>query len=233
MCSSVSSAFTRSFASSSFPGGSICHDVLELRMKSQSAVRGQRPGRSGPDQRADVAIQAQLFRFLSGNNRKPNPDGRAGVILVFHFRFGQRRTVKDAPIHRLQTAIDVTLLVEIQKRAGDRSLIARIHGQIRPVPLPQDSQTLEFDLVLLNKPRGELPAHAAKFRRRHFAGLAAQFFFNFRLDGQAVAIPTWNVRRAKPRHGLGFHDHVFHDLIQPRAQMDFTGGIRRPVVQHK
>ena len=155
------------------------------------------------------------------------------MILIFHFGFSERRAVKDAPIHRLQPAIDVAFFVKFQKRASNRSLIARVHSEIWPVPLAKNSQALEFDLVLFDKPRGELPAHAAKFRSRHFAGFPAQLFFNFRLDGQSVAIPPRNVRRAKAGHGLGFHDHVLHDLIQARAQMDFARGIRRPIVQHE
>ena len=221
------------FRQQQFSRGRIRDDVLELRMKREGAVRGQRPGRGGPDERADVAVESQLFRFFARNHRKPHPDGRTGVVLVFHFGFGQRGAVEDAPVHGLQAAIDVTLLVKIEKRAGDRSLIARVHREVRPVPLAQNTQALEFDLVLLDEPRGKLAAHAAKFRRRHFAGLAAQFLFDFRLDRQSVAIPAGNVGRAKSGHGLGLHDHVFHDFVQAGAQMDFARGIRRPIVQHK
>ena len=123
------------FRQEQFPGRGVRHDVFVVRVKRQSAIRGQRPRRSGPDQGADVAIESQRFRFFPSDYREPHPDGRTGVVLVFHFGFSQRGAVENAPVHGLQAAVDVTFLVKIEKRAGDGCLIACVHREIRPVPL--------------------------------------------------------------------------------------------------
>ena len=85
----------------------------------------------------------------------------------------------------------------------------RVHGEIRLVPLAENAETLEFALVRFDETGGELAAHAAKFGGGNFAGFAAELFFDFRLDGQAVAIPTGNVRRTKTGHGFRLDDQVF------------------------
>ncbi len=89
--------------------GTIHDNVFVVRMKRESAVRRQRPWRCGPDQRADISANPELPGFLAGNNRKLHPDRRAGVVFVFHFRFGQSGAVINAPVHRLQSPVNVAL----------------------------------------------------------------------------------------------------------------------------
>ena len=64
-------------------------------------------------------------------------------------------------------------------------------------------------------------------------GFPAQLFFHLRFDRQPVAVPAGNIGRTESRHRLRLHDHVFQNFVQPGAQMDFAGGIGRPVVQHE
>ena len=106
------------------------------------------------------------------------------------------------------------------------------HRQVRIIPLPKHSQSLEVALMLLHVTRREFPAKPAKFRRRNFS-FSAQFLFHLRLDRQPMAIPSRHVRRVMPSHALGFDDHVFQNLIQSGAQMNRSRRIRRPVMQHK
>ncbi len=153
------------------------------------------------------------------------------MVFVFDFGFGERGVVVDAPVHRLEAAIDVALLVEIEKRAGDGSFVPKIHREIWLVPLAKDAEAAEFDFVVLDESRGELTAHLAKFGGGNFGGFAAEFLFDFGLNRQPVAIPARDVRGAEAGHGLGLHDHVFHDFVQARAEVDFAGGVRRPVMQ--
>ena len=155
----------------------------------------------------------------------------AGVVFVLDFRLGQRGAVVNAPIDRLEAAIDIALLQEVQERAGDGSLVVRVHRQIGIVPAAQYSEALEFDLVDFHIAGGEFAAQAAKLRRRNFRRLAAQFLLDFRLNRESVAVPTWHVRRAEAGHGLRLHDHVLQGLVQSRAKMDFARWIRRAIVQ--
>ena len=155
------------------------------------------------------------------------------MILILHFRFRERRVVINAPVHRLQPAIHIALLVKIHKRARDRRLIAKIHRQVRTIPLPKHTQPPKLYLMVLDERRRKLPAHLPKFRRRNFRRLPAQFLLDLRLDRQPVAVPTRNIWRPEPGHGLRLHDHVLQHLIQPGAQVNLARGIRRSVVQHK
>ena len=202
-------------------------------MKRERAVRGQRPRRGGPDRARKRRRPPQLLRLLARDHRKLHPDRRAGVVFVLHFGFRQRGAVEDAPINRLQAAIDIALLEEINERPGDRSFVARVHREIRLVPLPKHAQALEFHLMLLDEARRKLAAHAAKLRGGNFVRLPAQFLLDFRLDRQPVAIPAGDVRRTKPGHRFRFHNQIFQHLVQAGAQMDFSRRIGRPIVQHK
>ena len=60
-----------------------------------------------------------------GRQREANPDGRAGVVLVFDLGFGQRGAVVDAPVDRLQAFVDVAAVEEIDERAGDDGFVLR------------------------------------------------------------------------------------------------------------
>src|SRR4029077_16318937 len=48
----------------------------------------------------------------------------------------------------------------------------------------------------------------------------------------SVAVPAGDVRRAKTRHGLRLHDHIFQNLVQTRAQVDLAGRIGWAVMKH-
>ena len=58
-------------------------------------------------------------------------------------------------------------------------------------------------------------------------------FFNGVLDGQAVAVPAWNVLRVKAGQLLGLDDHVFEHFVQGVANVQFAVGVRRAIVQNK
>ena len=97
----------------------------------------------------------------------------------------------------------------------------RVHRQVGLVPLAEDAESLEIALVRFHVARRILAAAPPKFRGDHFGRLAAEFLFDFRLDGQAVAIPAGNIGRTKSGHRLRLDDHVFHDLVQARCRDGF------------
>ena len=57
-------------------------------------------------------ILAASARATTGDF-KGDPDGRAGVIFVLDFGFGESGVVVDAPVDGLTAAIDVTLFHEV------------------------------------------------------------------------------------------------------------------------
>src|SRR5207244_1013421 len=101
-------------------------------------IGGNRPGSRGPDQAPNLApgqnrIDARGIR----RNYEPNPNRRAGMVLIFDFSLGQRGTVMDAPVDRLQTLINITAIEKIDKSAGDDAFILRAHGQVWILPLTE------------------------------------------------------------------------------------------------
>ena len=65
------------------------------------------------------------------------------------------------------------------------------------------------------------------------AALIAVLFFNLPFNRQAVAIPTGDVIRVKPRHLRSAIDHVLQNLIQRMADMQIAIGIGRAIMQHE
>ncbi len=207
--------------------------VLVARIVGDRHVRRDGPRRGGPDQPVDVAAgERRIDRRRVRRQREPHPDRRAGVVGVLHFRFGQRRAVLDAPVHRLEALVHVAAIQEIHERAGDHGLILRAHREIRIFPAAQHAQALEIlplDVDILLR---VLAAGAADLHRRHLRLLRPELVIDLDLDGQAVAIPARNVGRIEARHGLRFDDKILEDFIERGAQVNPPVGVRRPVVQH-
>src|SRR5207302_8426801 len=72
-------------------------DVFSFRMESDGNVGGNGQGRSGPDKAEDLAARERgIDERRVRSQGETNPDGRAGVVLVLDFRFGQRGAVVNA-----------------------------------------------------------------------------------------------------------------------------------------
>src|SRR6266436_2845100 len=201
-------------------------------MKSERAIVRNGPRRGGPDDGAHIVTNFRGVAFAAANHGKLYPDGRAGVVFVFDFGFGERGAVVDAPVDWLAPAIDVTLLHEIEKGTGNGGFVFMAHRQIGIVPAAENAETLEIFFVLLDVAGGELPAELSEFCRRHFP-FSTQLFFHLRFDGQSVAIPSRHVRRVVPRHAPGLYDEILEDFVQAGTKMNFPSGIGRAIVQNK
>ena len=57
------------------------------------------------------------------------------------------------------------------------------------------------------------------------------FLFHLQLDGQAMAIPSRNVRRIEAGKRLAFDDDVLQHLVHRMTNVDIAIRIRRAVVQ--
>ena len=131
------------------------------------------------------------------------------MIFVLRFRFRQRRAVVDAPVHRLQTFIDIPFIQKIDKCTGDDSLIAGAHGQVRVVPTSENAQADKIALLQVDVLFGVLSASRADLCGGHGGLLGPQLPVHFDLDWQAVAVPSWNVGGVKPLHSLHFDNKIF------------------------
>ena len=88
----------------------VGHDarVEEVGVEGDGEVRGERPGRGGPDEEEGVRLARELELHI---------DGLADVVGVFHLGLGERGAAGDAPIHRLLAAIDEALRDEVGEEA--------------------------------------------------------------------------------------------------------------------
>src|SRR5579863_10243 len=199
-------------------------------MKRQSAIVWNGPWGSCPDHRGNVRTNFRGISRTAANNLEGDPDRWAGVVFVLNFGLGQRGVVVNAPVDRLAPAVDVALLHELEERAGNGGFVLVAHGEVRIVPATEDAETLEISFMLLNESRGVFAATLAKFRWRHFA-FAAEFLFDLRFDGQAVAIPAGHVRGVMARHALRFDHEIFQDFVQPSTEVNGPGWIGGAIVQ--
>ena len=59
----------------------------------------------------------------------------------------------------------------------------------------------------------------------------AILLLNLPFNGQAMAIPTGDIRRIFAKQSLRANNHIFQDMVQRMADMHVTIGIRRAVMQ--
>src|ERR1700751_4297011 len=118
-------------------------------MKGERAVVGNSPGRSGPDNRGNVAVNPFEPPLTGAGDGEFHPDRGADVIFIFDFRLCEGRRIVQTPILRLTPAIDVALLHELEKRAGDGGFVVEAHGQVWVVPAAENAESLEIFFVLL------------------------------------------------------------------------------------
>ena len=89
------------------------------------------------------------------------------MVLIFDLGFGQRGAIVHAPVHRLQSFINVAAIQKIDERARDHRFILRAHGEIRILPLPENAQADEILALQVDVFRGVFAALGADLRGRH------------------------------------------------------------------
>ena len=99
------------------------------------------------------------------------------------------------------------------------------------LPVAEDAEPLEFLGHDADEALGVGAAGAAEVRHAHLALLRAELAVDLQLDRQAVAVVAGHVRRVEARHRPGLHDEVLEHLVQRRAEVDLSVGVRRTVVQ--
>ena len=153
------------------------------------------------------------------------------MVLVLDLGLGQGGAVVDAPVNRLEAAVDEAFLekaVEGLQRAG---LVAASHGLVGRLPAAEAANTLkllglQIDVLL------RVGAAGLQHRRGgHGQLLMAQFLVHFDLDGQAVAVVAGDIRRVESGHGLGLDHEVLEALVESVAQVDGPIGVGRAVVK--
>ena len=214
--------------------GRVHQRVDQGRVQVQRLVGRNRPSRRGPDDGKSVFFQLGqskcLSQFVRFGAQKRHVQRVALLVRVFDLELRQRRAAVKTPINRLQAAIHKTALDHPLECADFARLVGRVHGAVGPRPIAQHAQALEVLALLADLFGGEGAAFGLHVVSRE---LAAVQFFNRVFDRQAVAVPAGDVLRVKTGQLARLDDHVFQNLVDRVADVQFAVGVRRPVVQDK
>ena len=197
-------------------------DVVEVRVQGDAEVRGQRPGRGGPDD--EVGAFEARRRVVDG---KRHVDGRRGLLLILDLRLGESGLRPEAPEHGPLGTIDKALLHKLGEGAHDVGLVGGREGQVGVVPVTEDAEALEGFFLHLHKAAGKRLGACADFGGAEILG----FLHHLELDGQTVAVPAGDVGRVKAGHRLRFDDEVLQHLVQRGAHVHVAIRERRAVMQ--
>ena len=159
--------------------------VEERRVEGDGEVRGERPGRGGPDEEEGVRLARELELHI---------DRLADVVGVFHLGLGERGAARDAPIHRLLATIDEALRDKVGEEAQLIGLVFLVEREVGVLPVAEDAEAFELGALEVDVFAGVGIAGGADGSgvARGVAGLA-HVLRDLELDGQAVAVPAGDV----------------------------------------
>ena len=200
-------------------------------MQGDGQVAGQRPHGGGPDHEEQLAVIqiAHLAQIVV--HGELDIDGGAGIVLILDLRLGQSRLVVGAPVHGLQTLVDVAVLIHLAEHTDLLRLEAGIHGLVGMLPVAHDAHALEALPLHVDIVVGELMAGGAEVRHAH--GLVVQLVLldDGGLDGHAVVIPAGDIGGVVAPHGVHTGDEVLQGLVQGVAHVQRAVGERRAVME--
>jgi len=206
--------------------------VVQLGVEVQRLVGGDGPRGRGPDDRERVLVQlrqaeggGQLVGLRAG---KGHVQRLALLVGVLDLELGQRRAAVEAPVHRLQAAVDEAALDHALERPQLARLVGEIHRAVRVRPVAQHAQALEVDHLLRDLLGG---VGAALGLHVVTAQVAAVLLLDGVFDRQAVAVPAGDVQRVETGELARLGDHVLQDLVHRVAHVDRAVGVGRAVVQ--
>ena len=199
--------------------------IAESGIVSHRQVRGQGPGRSGPndDGSSRVAEQGKL-----------NVYALAHMVLVFHLSLGKGCAAGNTPVDRLLSTVHESLFHDICKKAQFVRLILLVKGQVRVLPIAEDSQPLELRALDVDIFPGVIRAQLANGCRISIGISRLPHVLGYlELNRQAMTVPTRHIRSPEPADRLVLHDHVFQNLIQGIADVNVSVREGRSVMQYK
>ena len=199
--------------------------VEELWIEGHGQIGGQGPGRGGPNHHVGVGFTRQT---------ESDEHALADVVGVLHFGLGQGGPEWNAPVHGFFAPVHEALLDEVGELPQFIGLILRGEGQVRVVPVTQNTEALKLLALQVDVLAG-IGIAGRSDRGRIGIGLAlgAQFLGHLGLDGQAMAVPAGNVRGLESAQGLRLQDQILENLVQRRADVHIAVGEGWAVMQDK
>ena len=209
-------------------------------MKADRLVRRQGPGRGGPDHDGDGQFGIRLRHSVEAAEQgrtvghgEADVDRIRSLVLELDFCLGEGRGADDAPVHGLVAAHEMAVGDDPRQGAHDVGLGLEIHGEIGIFPISEHSHANEARLLYFDLAGGVLAAGAAELGMADLLPRLALFLFDIVLDRQPVAVPAGNVGSVEARHRPRLDDDVLKRLVDGVTEVQFTVGVRRPVVQNE
>ncbi len=219
-------------------GGAVDREqrVLELRMKRDRLVGGQRPRRRRPDHHARVARgqrrAAEAPRQLGTiHHPEAHVDRRRGAILVLDLRLSECGPAVQAPVHGLVALVEVPVADDLREGAQLLRLVARVHREVGLVPVAHHAEADEVAPLHIHLLGRVIAALLAERLGVEQLGLLAARLLDLQFDRQAVAVPARHVGRVVAVERARLDDDVLQDLVHRVADVDRAVGVRRAVVQ--
>src|ERR1700733_4650572 len=101
------------------------------------------------------------------------------------------------------------------------------------IPITQHTEALEVRALQVDLLLRVGAAGGTKSRDVQLVSRPPVLLLHLQLDGQAVAIPTGNVRRVETVERVRLDDDVLENLVDGMADVNGAVGIRRPIVEHE
>ena len=136
--------------------------IFKLGMQRDGQIGRKCPGRGGPDDHIDrFSFQHRIIAAEIILHAKFYKNRRRGFVLIFNFRFSQRRLTVKAPINGLLAAIKASIAGKLAAFSSNDGFIFIVHGQVRMFPIPHHTQTPKLIALNINKFFGILSAEPA------------------------------------------------------------------------
>src|SRR5690606_12601884 len=150
-----------------------------------------------------------------------------------NFSFCQGRAAYYAPVHGLETAMQVTIFNDATQGANDVGLEFIVHGEIGIIPIAEHPQTNKIGFLSLNLFRGIFATLGAKTFYIKLVARLAKLLFNIVLNRQTMTVPAGHIGRIKAAQGAALHDNVFENFVDRMTDMNIAIGVGRAIVQDK
>ena len=171
------------------------------------------------------------MRFRRRGEAVAHIDRWAGVHLVLDLGLGEGGAVVDAPVDRLEAAIDEAFFKKAVEGFESAGLVVAGHGFVGRIPAAEAADAhelrgLQIDVFL------RVGAACIQHRRdRHLKLFAAELLVDLDFDGQAVAVEAGNIGCIEAGHGLRLDDEILEAVVERVTQVDGTVGVGRAVVK--
>ena len=156
----------------------------------------------------------------------------AGVVCVLDLSLCKSSLAVGTPVNRLQSLVDVALLVHLAEDLHLSCLKLGLKGKVGVVKIALNAKTLELIHLVLYLCVSILSAVLSQLGSRNSTVFNAHLLKNLKFNGETMGIPAGNIRRAVAAHIFLLYNNVLEHLVECCSKVNVAIGIRRSVVKN-